>query len=79
MIAKDPPTSCKVRKELKKYKKKGHKLQKDEKSESLKMISKLFQKHLTITDGPSGAKVPKSEIGVETEISQKINKKMEFE
>ena len=32
----------------------------------------------TITDGPSGAKVPKSEIGIGTEISLKMNKKMEF-
>ena len=32
----------------------------------------------TITDGPSGAKVPKSEIGIGAEISLKMNKKMEF-
>ena len=29
-------------------------------------------------DGPSGAKVPKSEIGIGTEISLKMNKKIEF-
>ena len=29
----------------------------------------------TITDGPSGVKVPKSEIGIGTEISLKMNNK----
>ena len=34
--------------------------------------------NITITDGPSGAKVPKYEIGIGTEISLKMNKKIEF-